>query len=700
MGKNNETETKIGVLNQPSLLTNWKEYLKTYEINTEYFNSETFLVVESSPKYFKTVDVLVEKINIIEQSRIRTVIWNRVEKMAHGKVPVEGLGEIGAMLERAAAEAGQELSKNKVLSIEMLAIFIKLEILIIRQKYLMHKENFNELRQEEDEELAILLDFEEKKKNKKRTKRKEKKTRKDNQSTSNRKTKAKTRTRQKPEKKLLDCDVLNQTNEFKSFEIKRRMRDLGQSENFVGPFEGIDLYFVIFRTYDNELLQELTKIGINLTSLIDFGDNSTNFFVQDYCGTPFDCSTAEQIRESNISNFWETLGELPKTVGYLRYCPENLDDERIYHDLIKIAYNITGLKRLHQEYLQHIKVLDLKGPESPIKLRQMKVYNKILDRIPNELITVPLVLHALLEELASRIPIESQGLEIDQDPPPSPGNYHESAKEQVEKLLNRIYVKNHPKHLSKQVTAYKMKLLRYGNILDYQLTHARCSEDLKRINLKAMKNIAPLTIFDHYIPIHEERKLHYKYLFQKWAKDFEFAPINRLKHCLHAYYLVHGKFSKTTTTTIPVNISKLFFSNFKPYNDGSFPQVLFDVFSQQKFLISSITRVPFENHSYCEYFEEYSSDVMIQVVNVAWNDHKEFQHKFIPAHDVVLLRFKTERTGVQEKCQLIKTPVCFRDFCAYVVNSEFDWLLKKEGEYWKDVRKKVGTKCILDFSRL
>lgn len=514
-----------------------------------------------------------------------------------------------------------------------------------------------------------------------------------------------------------NCDALNQLVSTPSVEIKKRMAALNQSENFIEPFEGVDLYFAILKVYDYDLLNELNNIGVNLTAVIDFAKHATKFSTEFYHITPFECSSQDQVRHINISNFWRACGlhtgikiyTFPPTTCYLRYCPKIKerfpgDIDEVYHDLVRIAYNITALKRLHRNYLDGINVLDVGMKEAPKKLRQMKVYEKILDRIPNEFQSVPVILHALLEEIASRIPGQDEEMkyELDHDPPPKLIKRHDGAREQVKKLFKQFRIVHRPlKNLNTKVTVYKTKIIQYGNVLDYQLSHVPYGEDLKAINLDALKGIEPLRLFDLHPPIQHERELVYNHSLYKWAKNFEYTSVNRLKHCINAYYLAHGKFFQTPVfLDVPKHtVSDLFFSNYKPYNQNfeNTPTVYSnyllssytsDLTKRTKFKAAEIQRELF----YCEHIEEYNIETMIQIVNVAYNNLKNFKYKFLNAQDTILIRFRQISPEVQHQYYSIRTPVCFRDFCGYVVDSEVDWLYGEEFEYWKKKLKERGSK--------
>lgn len=123
---------------RPTLLTkNWREYLKKYEINTNNFNSETFMIIESSPRCFPVTDALDLKMDRIDQSRVRSITQERLEKLANGEVPTKNLGEVGIMMKKAESEAKNEMFEKNILSTQFTALLIKLQILIIRSRYFL-----------------------------------------------------------------------------------------------------------------------------------------------------------------------------------------------------------------------------------------------------------------------------------------------------------------------------------------------------------------------------------------------------------------------------------------------------------------------------------------------------------------------------------------------------------------------------------
>lgn len=651
---------KIDVSSEKS----WGEILGNYDINSENFNCETFLMIESSSGCLPITNELCKKIGRTRQARIRAITYEDLEKLALGGTFVEDL-EFDDIIK----EAKEELLQKHVLSTKTLALLIKLQIFTIRKRYLNHKDNFYKLEKQLEQEKKIFLEFEEKseKKQWKATKNRPKKTIKNDKIT---------------------CETINTLSELPSDEIKRIMRESGESENFIGPFEGVDLYFILSRIYDHNLPTELTNVGINLTAIIDFSDNPKDFSTKVYHRTLFENFPKNQLRTTDISNFWANFSA-PKTVCYLRYCPRETSE--VYDDIIRIAYNITALKRLHQDYLDSMKVFDVEEPGPPVKITHMKTYQMILKKVPNEHQTAPVILHALLEELSNRLHLEppKDALKIDKDPQPSVRSPKDSGHN-VKKNFKQFHQNTAKPPMKATVTVHKTKVLQYGDVLEYQLSHLPYSNDLKQINLQALKITEPLQLFKNFPKIQEGQERYYDYLFQKWATKYNYTPTNRLKHCLHAYYLAHGTFQTPPPPSITPKppLSDLLFQNYKPYNTETSPEVYLNLLSS--LYTQSINKNCTKERFYCEHIEEYDSSTMIQMINVAYTDLGQFEYKYLSAHDTILLRFHP-RPGLEKKVQEIRTPVCFRDFCAHIVDMEIEWLIEQERKYWERKKKQVSN---------
>lgn len=405
--KSRGTKTDITVSKQPSLSKNWREYLQTCNVNTDNFNCETLILIESSMKCFPILDQLVKEIEETEQSRIRSITQDDINNLATGKVNTKNLGHLVPIIKKISAECKKEMASKKFISPEFQALLIKLQILIIRERYVSHKENYYELKQVMEEEQKDLLsmnsDLPKTKKKAGSPKKKDKKSKKNKKADSE-----------------INCDGINVMLDSRSNDIRKLMKQLNQSTDFVEPYEGVDIYFVICKMYDYDALKELSNININTIALIDFAVEPAKFSTEIYHITPFESSNEQQVRLIDISNFWracgidkaDTLFTLPKECCYLRYFPNKIDPlfpeniAMIYNDVIKISYNLSRLKKLHQDYLESINVLDVEEIKPPVKLRHMKKYNMILNKIPYELQSIPVILHALVEEVITRIPAD------------------------------------------------------------------------------------------------------------------------------------------------------------------------------------------------------------------------------------------------------------------------------------------------------
>lgn len=289
--------------------------------------------------------------------------------------------------------------------------------------------------------------------------------------------------------------------------------------------------------------------------------------------------------------------------------------------------------------------------------------------------------------------LHSEPYEIHKDLPPKKVKRHPGASEHVLKLCKHDLKVNSEDALQKpKVTICSAVAIPYGNPLKYMLYTAPYSKDLKRINIDAMKTIEPLTIFDFLPKSETEETLVYNYVFHKWANQFGPSSPVRLRHCIHAYLLKHGKFclASCIPETTPKNTANnLLFMKIKPYNEDfdKDPSIDFTFLLSKhlrKLLTCTIEEPKEIRVNYCEYFEEYDKDTMIQIINMVYENCLYYDCKFFPGHDVLLLRFKQENLKENRPYSYysFRTPICFRDFCGYIIPKDTDWLYTVEFNYW------------------
>lgn len=276
--------------------------------------------------------------------------------------------------------------------------------------------------------------------------------------------------------------------------------------------------------------------------------------------------------------------------------------------------------------------------------------------------------------------------------PPEPLIRHGGARELIEELFKQCKPSNKENLMKETVQLCRTKKLDYGDTIDFKYEFAPYSEDLKRINMDAEMLIEPLQLFQYFTKANRDQILTYNYLFHKWANEYNYTPIKRLRNCIHAYYMIHGQFRKFENPEIRPEhtLCELMFSSIKPYNqtnDKCGPRVTID------FLTTEINKaIKFQSPSqlldsnqYCEFIEEYDTNTMVQMINRAYNDCPFYEYKFVAPHDVILLKFRFGNIPIENVYHYcsIRTPVCFRDFCGFIINSEIDWLVVQENEFWQ-----------------
>lgn len=604
-----------------NLTKNWRDYLKELNLITSNFYAETIIIIESSSQCTRIIDSFNRQIELTQQPRLYTITPTDIGNLINGKVSSKNLKTVGKILKKVSVDAKKEIkSNNGVVSVELMAILVKLQMVIIRDRYLSIKENHQELQKALKEEEDIMKRCAEEEKPKKS---------------------------KKSDKSECE-DIQNKTLE--SATIRKRIKALKLPEIFVEPLEGIDLYFVINKIYDFTLLHELGNIWVHVFGLIDFGAKDG------------------WVEDDAILKFWKAseTTALPPQTCYLRYYPKipspDFPEESslVYDDLVRICYNLSELTSLYQVYLLRLSILDVKTDKT-VKLRGMRTYKEILGKVPLEVQNVPLVLSALIEEVVKRC---DKTARTTFDPP------------RRKKL---------PKN---QVVLSRSKIVQYGNVLDYQLSHLRYYEAAKKINLLALKATQP-NLFAEQPEDNQEAVIAYKYLFHKWASGLD-VPINRLKHYIESLVMVHWSFQKPFISTVlpKQTLKDLFFLPTKTYNRDfdNIPEVFFR--EEVLPMVANANDAPVVPDF--QHWEKYDSESLLQVLNVAYSDVKDFEYKYFAPHDTILLRFRCQPRTDQGR-YLIRTVVPFRDFCAHIARGEMDWLCEKSWRYWKEQESTVDA---------
>lgn len=288
---------------------------------------------------------------------------------------------------------------------------------------------------------------------------------------------------------------------------------------------------------------------------------------------------------------------------------------------------------------------------------------------------------------------------MDREEPRKKLKRHGGAREQIIKVFNKIENQESDSYLKCKVNQCKCKKIPYGNVLSYQVSHAKYSEDLLTINLEALKNLEPLQLFNYCSTPQTDQTLTYSYLFHRWASDFHEIPPNKLKHCIHAYIFKYGKFFETSSPdddSLQREVDDLLFEDFKTYNQDYEKRpvvVLHNLLSDHLVTLHQKTKFFTKKDErkaiYCDHSEEYDTPTMLQMIHDAYVSNHSYDYKYFMGHDVILLRFHPQMgyETIGYKYYNIETPVCYRDFVNYVVTTKTDWLYKEEESYWMSKRK-------------
>lgn len=405
----------------------WINELETLEVNDMTWNCIVVLFVEQCSNGTIYTDIFNEAATngnrlsvkvISRQVVISTVIKNVVENSSkYAMSPMELLcSEIYKAV-------GPDFKKN--IAAELLAPLIKYILLDYKEWHKRVKEGIDRIEKGLDDCQQNMLNL----------------------------SKAKTPIRKKSKYKenSMEFHKSEESKRIKTFTKLRRRGEEWKDIKWIddSPSGSPELYILISTFYDVNLILELLKLGMPLRAVVkmEIPKNKSvclNKRPTSFLSTKVNNEQHVKNIDKNISDFWEKLDYLSTTlpsallyedIMVLTFVPQHINlhikdcQVDIYKELSDVLYKVFEITELHKDYLREMKIINV-ADSNVCVLSEMSVYNSILDNIPHEVLTIPLIIDALLTQVCSF------------DNTPNIENKNEESKTGSENIINETLIRH------------------------------------------------------------------------------------------------------------------------------------------------------------------------------------------------------------------------------------------------------------------
>lgn len=480
-----------------------------------------------------------------------------------------------------------------------------------------------------------------------------------------------------------------------------------------------NIYYVLSGIYDSSLIASLKQCNITILSLIELGLEGVKFNAEDIVDN---LNELQFDRLLSLRSFWRSLSQnnthipkVSKNCCYIRYAiPDPATQTPSFNNFLILLKNISDFKRLYYHYFTRVRYLDVTELSKPVCLSSMYSYNCFLDLIPNECISIPLMLHALLDEVCVRVDNwTNKPLEDILNKRKVKRKHHGGPVAQIKSLLKEYECPF--KKVQPIVKMPKAVNISYGNTLEFINAHVPINKyiDTVEITLNQLKNTLPLQLFQKIDARNTFNIMFYNYVFSKWSEQLVNVSTEELTLCVYAYLFTRGNFRKINIPEIPTEsmkekkIQECMFGVTKLYNEyhkvlnvklnTSFYKTNSSL--QSDIMSTTVKIVPQEevysnscdnlSQQYKTLAQDLDTATFIQMINNAYNNYNHFDYKYFAPTDTILIRFHytNDKGGFSKKDQqyFLRTPLCFRDFCFQLLLQDSEWFLKEEKKHWEQV---------------
>lgn len=417
--------------------------------------------------------------------------------------------------------------------------------------------------------------------------------------------------------------------------------------------------------------------------------------------------------------------------------------EKQFEDLIKRIKEIEVIKRKYTNYVRNLKLQKIPCYPTALPLHCLRVYNKLMNKFPPDCFSIALLIACLLEEVCSRVPdipphldplassnvCEKGPFESGDTETNSATVNHGGIRDQVISVLGdykkrhdsvqnntenkqrfRCYTCNYDPKIDLKID-FRSFIVHANNELQLMMNcYKKLSKELYTINMNGLRKCkAALLRSRHAVGIVLE-KLMNEYNLQSWRKALDLTK-DELCDAIHMFLLTKLKSTdKLVSSDTEINeilcphvtesmlsaryciqtdntINVIDESDYGLHGQLSLG-VLYRNFSKN---VSQIL-YPASLSDYC-YKEYLPGPVLLQELHKASLEYECVEHLYSPLTDTVLFLFHNDldEFGCANmfKRASLRTPVCIRDFCQFVLQTEKEWIEDQEFLYQTEYRKEV-----------
>lgn len=438
----------------------------------------------------------------------------------------------------------------------------------------------------------------------------------------------------------------------------------------------------------------------------------------------------EHTIHMRISNFPPFISRDPK-----EYYLQAIDFlSEIHSKLLKIH----DLKRQYDIYSNSLKVFSITAEPKLIKASDLKTYMKAMNKYTPDAFTVPLFLKALIEEVCAkkRQPESIENVsktEIDkpQEKLASQATYvvksvssvMRNPVEQMSEFFSnyieshltysKMFIISHKEHhkndsLLQRKLSTKLLYTHEDNSLELQMHWYKSqAKELIKLNMDCLKTLPYIALWKRYAKF----ELLNVIIRAQLCENLRNKTILTEEQLEQAIQIMEFPSIRCSSSSPKVAEKSLLYPHCCRENEQSWEITSFyipysPIVKSPSFrkvnndIIITIPNIGYVNSpsvyeainiSAYLWYEKLSSDVMLQQLYKAYQNYTCVLHKYCVYNNTILLRFhnNTDNFGINTTVwhESIRTPVCLRDFCKYIIHREANWINEQEVLYKASISK-------------
>lgn len=417
--------------------------------------------------------------------------------------------------------------------------------------------------------------------------------------------------------------------------------------------------------------------------------------------------------------------------------------EKQFRDLSNYLFQIETLKRQYINYMRNLRLQAIPCAPTVLPPQCLRTYNKLMNKFPPDCFSIALLMACLLEEVCTRVPesvadkallenvSEDNPLESDDIESKPPTETHGGIRDQIVNVFESYKRRYDPLQGNKDNNNQRFRCYtcKYDPKIDLKIdskcftVHAsnelqvimncykRLSKELFEINMNGLKKCKAAIFRSRHAVSLVLEKLMNEYNLQSWRKALNLTK-DELCDAIHTFLLtqlkdnIEPQSSETELPGVqryPYVMDDMLFQRFKidvesVQNDfdaahhGLSGQLSFGMLYRNFSKNVSQILYPGSLSEYC-YKEFLPGPVLLQELLKCGLEYECVEQLYSPLTDTLLLLFHNGLNefgcGTVFKKEILRTPVCMRDFCEYVLPMDRVWIEDQEFSYQTEYRKEV-----------